>query len=246
MRVRIRFSKTGAVKYVGHLDMMRYFQKAIRRAGLDICYSEGFSPHQIMSFAAPLGVGMESTAEYFDIEVHTSLSSDESVRILNEQMADGIEVLSYVQLPEDAGNCMSVTQATDYDIRFRKGHGEFLFSDKLEEGIRDFLRQETIIVRRAVKPKNKQKKKRGSEPAYKETDIRPLILNLSCTGDIIFARLSSASGNSLNTRVLLDALCGYLGYPYGQDDFAIVRREVYFADQDGRLLPLENAGSPIE
>ena len=57
------------MKFIGHLDVMRYFQKAIRRSGVDICYSGGFSPHQVMSFAAPLGVGITSNGEYVDIEV---------------------------------------------------------------------------------------------------------------------------------------------------------------------------------
>ena len=68
MKLRIKFSKHGVLKFIGHLDVMRYFQKAIRRAGIDICYSSGFSPHQVMSFAAPLGVGLESNGEYMDIE----------------------------------------------------------------------------------------------------------------------------------------------------------------------------------
>lgn len=48
MKIRIRFRKYGVMKFIGHLDVMRYFQKAMRRAHIDICYSEGFSPHQIM------------------------------------------------------------------------------------------------------------------------------------------------------------------------------------------------------
>ena len=60
MKVRIKFSKEGPVKFVGHLDTMRYFQKAIRRANLPVAFSGGYSPHMIMSFAAPLGVGTES------------------------------------------------------------------------------------------------------------------------------------------------------------------------------------------
>ena len=54
MKVRVKFSKYGPVKFIGHLDVMRYFQKAIRRAEIDVAYSEGFSPHQKLSFAAPL------------------------------------------------------------------------------------------------------------------------------------------------------------------------------------------------
>ena len=69
MKIRIKFRKYGTMKFIGHLDVMRYFQKAIRRAEVNIRYSEGFSPHQIMSFAAPLGVGITSEGEYVDIEV---------------------------------------------------------------------------------------------------------------------------------------------------------------------------------
>ena len=70
LKIRIKFRKQGSMKFVGHLDMMRYFQKAMRRADVKIRYSEGFSPHQIMSFAAPLGVGITSNGEYLDIEAN--------------------------------------------------------------------------------------------------------------------------------------------------------------------------------
>ena len=67
MNVRVRFAKYGAVKFIGHLDVLRYFQKAVRRSGLKIAYSQGFHPHQIMSFASPLGVGITSEGEYMDM-----------------------------------------------------------------------------------------------------------------------------------------------------------------------------------
>ena len=66
MKVRIKFSKEGPMKFVGHLDTMRYFQKALRRAELPVAFSGGYSPHMIMSFAVPLGVGMESLGDYFE------------------------------------------------------------------------------------------------------------------------------------------------------------------------------------
>ena len=97
MKIRIKFSKQGAMKFVGHLDTMRYFQKAMRRAEVDIRYSEGFSPHQIMSFAAPLGVGLTGSGEYLDIEVLSSGSSKEMVRRLNETMVEDMEVLSWIK-----------------------------------------------------------------------------------------------------------------------------------------------------
>ena len=75
MKIRIKFQKQGTVRFIGHLDVMRYFQKVMRRAEVDIRYSEGFSPHQIMSFASPLSVGLISHAEYVDIDVNSSGNS---------------------------------------------------------------------------------------------------------------------------------------------------------------------------
>ena len=66
-KIRVRFTKHGAIRYIGHLDVMRYFQKTIRRAKINVSYSGGFSPHQIMTFAAPLGVGLESDGDYMDL-----------------------------------------------------------------------------------------------------------------------------------------------------------------------------------
>ena len=77
MRVRIKFTKTGCLKFIGHLDVMRFFQKAIRRAELPVSLSEGFSPHMLMSFAAPLGVGKTSSGEYFDLDLKEEIPESE-------------------------------------------------------------------------------------------------------------------------------------------------------------------------
>ena len=88
------------MKFIGHLDIMRYFQKAIRRAGMwTSAYTEGFSPHMVMSFANPLGVGLTSDGEYFDIEIRTPISSKEAVQRLNDTMVEGIQILSFRQVP---------------------------------------------------------------------------------------------------------------------------------------------------
>lgn len=86
------------MKFIGHLDIMRYFQKAIRRAEIPIAFTSGYSPHMIMSFANPLGVGLTSDGEYFDIELTESIASKEAVRRLR---TDGrrMEIVSFVQIP---------------------------------------------------------------------------------------------------------------------------------------------------
>ena len=132
MKVRIKFTKHGALKFIGHLDVMRYFQKAIRRAGIDVAYSSGFSPHQIMSFAAPLGVGLTSDGEYFDIEVNSVTTSEDMKKRLNDTMAEGIEVLEVLALPEHCKNAMASVAAAGYEITFREGcQPDFSLSDAI-------------------------------------------------------------------------------------------------------------------
>ena len=120
MKIRIKFQKQGTVRFIGHLDVMHYFQKVMRQAEVDIRYSEGFSPHQIMSFASPLSVGLISHAEYVDIDVNSSGNSTGMVRRLNEVSAEGLEVLSYRELPETAKNAMSLVAAADYTFCLKR------------------------------------------------------------------------------------------------------------------------------
>ena len=148
MNIRVRFSKHGCLKFIGHLDVMRYFQKAMRRAEIDMCYSEGFSPHMIMSFASPLGLGLESDGEYMDISVKQSPSSKEAVERLNAVMAEGIEVLSWRELPENSKNAMASVAGADYEVRFREGY-------ELEEGwekkLEEFLALPEIRIMKETK-----------------------------------------------------------------------------------------------
>ena len=101
------------MKFIGHLDMMRYFQKAFRRSGIDISYSQGFSPHQLISFAAPLGVGLTSRGEYMDIMMGTGTNSRKMAELLNAQMVEGVEILSCRQIEDETkhSNAMAILAA---------------------------------------------------------------------------------------------------------------------------------------
>ena len=101
MKARIKFRKYGVMRFIGHLDVMRFFQKAMRRANIPIAFTGGYSPHMIMSFAQPLGVGLTSDGEYLDIELTESISSEDAVRQLNEVSVEGIEILSFVQISDE-------------------------------------------------------------------------------------------------------------------------------------------------
>ena len=125
MKIRIKFAKTGVMKFVGHLDVMRYFQKAIRRAELPIAYSEGFSPHMLLSFASPLGVGISSTGEYFDMVLAEDMKTDEIVKRLNATMVEGMEVISARHVPDGkASKAMSLVRILHLKTRSRRSKRE--------------------------------------------------------------------------------------------------------------------------
>lgn len=234
MNIRVKFRKYGMLKFIGHLDVMRYFQKAIRRAGLDICYSEGFSPHMIMSFASPLGVGLTSDGEYMDIRVNASPSSKEALKRLNETMAEGMEILSWKQLPADSKNAMSQVAAADYEVRFRPDcQPEEIWLEKF----RQFLSLEQILV--------DKKTKRGQ----KRLDIRPWIYQYEADEEKIFLQVSAGSTQNLKPELLMQAFSLWAGIEISPSSLLVHRKEIY-ADQgtDGKhaFVPLEAAGVNIE
>ena len=241
MRVRIKFSKHGVIKFIGHLDMMRYFQKVMRRADVDIRYSEGFSPHQIMSFAAPLGVGLTGSGEYLDIEVLSTDSSAEMLRRMNATMAEGIHIVSYKKLPDDAVNAMSLVAACDYTVRLRDGYAEKLGTTNADfmNGLVSYIANGNMEI---VK-----KTKKGE----RLVDLKPLIFDSAVTedGEGIFLKLSSGSANNIKPELVLEAYCNSMGKEFPAFGFAINREEVYAdkgSEQAHDFVTLESFGEDIE
>lgn len=229
MKARIKFRKYGVMKFIGHLDVMRYFQKAMRRAEIPIAFTQGFSPHMIMSFANPLGVGLTSDGEYFDIELTESIASKEAVRKLNEVMVEGIEVVSFVQIPENKkATGMAIIEAADYLALPKEGT-----QDVTEAAIEDFLSQEEILVL-------KQTKK-----SEKEVNIRPWILEMKKQDTSIFLKVCAGSSTNLKPELVMSAFLKQIGSNLDAEaDYRYHRLENY-ARKDEPLVPLDALGTEI-
>lgn len=234
MKVRIKFRKYGIMKFIGHLDMMRYFQKALRRADIAVCYSEGYSPHMIMSFASPLGVGITSDGEYMDIEVKSALSSKDSVDRLNEAMVEGVEVVSFRQIPKERSqNAMSLVAAADYEVRFRPGEEPSMPEGRSwQEAFDAFLARPEIVI---------LKKSKKSE---REMDIRPFIYCAKTKEDVISLRLSAGSAVNIKPELVLEAFFQYLGLPFRENSLLLHRKDLYArcAGEDREFISLEELG----
>jgi radical SAM-linked protein len=92
-RLRVRFKRGDSVKFISHLDIIRLWHRALRRAGIDLAYSEGFNPHPRIALAAPLALGITSDAELMDVFVNRHISPHSFTVLLGRQLPPGIEIL---------------------------------------------------------------------------------------------------------------------------------------------------------
>lgn len=223
------------MKFVGHLDTMRYFQKAIRRSGLPAAFSGGYSPHMIMSFAAPLGVGTTSLGEYFDVELTETVATDEIVRRLNAVMTEGVSVCCARKVEDGkASTAMALVAAADYLVWFRQGKEP---SVSWQEKLGEFISQKEIIV---------AKKTKRSE---KTVDIRPYIYQMEAREGGVFLKLASASSNYTKPELVMDTFLKWMGEEIRPYAYMTERREVYAAagdEKNPRFVPLEALGEKVE
>lgn len=230
MKVRIKFKKYGAVKFIGHLDVMRCFQKNFRRADIDVSYSQGFSPHQLMSFSAPLGVGITSDGEYLDLTVNSVTNRNDMMKRINDTSVDGIKVTDIVLLKDKAQNSMSIVKAADYVVSIRKDIGKS--KEDIENLYESFMEKDEITV---------LKKTKKSEM---EINIKPLIYEYAFEqklsdsvieeydiGIKIFMCISTGSNDNLKPELVMKAFCEYCGIEYDEYAFAYHRNDIYSTNE---------------
>ncbi|SHJ00852.1 TIGR03936 family radical SAM-associated protein [Lutispora thermophila] len=226
INMRLKFIKGPETKYISHLDLMRTFQRALRRAHVPIHYTEGFNPHPSLSFASALGIGVTSIGEYLDIVLDEDMSEKDLMGKLNESLPQGLKIVDAVVLRDRAKSAMALVTDARYSI-------ELIFKDLIdaEKMIADFMVQNSIVV-----PKEQPKKNFETT----DVDIRPMIRvinvlhqeNLNVTLDCIVACGSKAN---LKPHLLLEALRKFMG-----DIFEIkeIRRVELYANIDHELVPL--------
>ena len=115
-RLRVRFGRGPEVKFISHLDIMRFWERAFRRAQVPLAYSEGFSPHPQISLAAPLPVGVTSEAELMDVLVSRWVSPQWFTAVVNQQLTPGFEILGVLSIIPTTPSLQSRLRHAEYQV----------------------------------------------------------------------------------------------------------------------------------
>lgn len=115
-RYLIRFEKTSAMRYTGHLDLQRTWERTLRRASLPLAYSQGFRPRPRLSLAAALPLGCTSQAELADIWLEQEIDADEVLRRLQRAQPPGLQVLAVSPLPRESPSLQNLVLTAEYEV----------------------------------------------------------------------------------------------------------------------------------
>lgn len=195
-KLRIRFSKLEQVKYISHLDVVRTFERAVRRADIPISYSQGFNPRPKMSFGLPLSVGLTSVAEYAEFDMEKEIPIKEIIDRMNNALPKGFRFIS-ANYSEDKSSLMAMVDASSYQVFVQEG----ISKEFAEEAIKKLLEMNTVVVERETKS------------GVRTTDIRNEIRRLEAKneGEKVFFDMLISAGSVMNLKpeIVIKALNQY-------------------------------------
>lgn len=187
MRIRITFVKQGALRYTGHLDLHKLWERAARRAELPLAYSQGFHPQPKMNMAAALPLGFSSRCEVMDMKLERDISLENLPTRLNQTLPSGLQVVEVQQVDERSPALQTQVRSAEYEITLT----EPVDRSELERKIQSVIESESL-----------PRERRG-----KMYDLRPLIEDLHILPDgKIFMRLAAREGATGRPEEVLDAL----------------------------------------
>ena len=217
MKMLVVFEKTERLRHVGHLDLMRAMQRALRRSGVPIAFSKGDNPHLLLNFAAPLSVGMSGKREVMEVPLSEEISEEDFKEKLRAALPPELPCLAVRAVDDRHPAPMSQLIAASYSISVKEN------ADALLRVIPAFLERETIMALRKTKS------------GEKLTDIRPMIYDLHALDqNTIACTLALSEAATCKPELLLDALSQQAGLET-RPWVICARTQLYGKD----LVPLE-------
>ena len=227
MRMMVAFEKGAALRHIGHLDLMRTMQRALRRSLLPIKYSNGFNPHIRLSFAAPLSVGVIGLRELMEVPLEDGVTEQQFMDGMNAVLPSCLRIRFCRRVEDDFPALMSLVAGADYRITFAKtADGE-----KAASRFADFMALDTYIAQRRTKS--------GENPC----DIRPFVLDGACSetedGYVIDLRTIATQAGMLKPALWFACLMEYAGCE--ELPHLIYRKTILAKSPGGSLIPMEEA-----
>ncbi|MCQ2559389.1 MAG: TIGR03936 family radical SAM-associated protein [Clostridia bacterium] len=225
-RYGLSYRKTGMARYLSHLDLLRTFERAMRRANLPLAYTQGFNPHPKISFAAPLSVGIAGLAEYLDVELLEFWEPERLLAALENQLPSGLKLNLAFVLSEQV-SLMAKTAWAEYQATIQLSpKPDWL---KLQELTQAYLAQPALVVNRATKA---VRHRRGQPPLH-AYDIRPGLPSLAlaqepdgCT--LTFHDKCGSEGN-IKPAEVIDSWLEFVGLK--RESLELVRTQLWGENQ---------------
>ena len=225
MRMYAVYHKNNALSFISHLDIQRTLQRAFRRAGIPLAYSEGFNPHPRLSFAAAVPTGSSSDCEWFEVYLDCDMTPEAFMARTNACLPESLYLTDAALVPEGAGKLTKMVCAADYAVRFSAERA--LTAGEAGKAL------DAVLAGPIVVDKN-------TKGGIKAVDIRPQIIAASVRGEDEGAVLLDIQGRltvdgGLRVEHLTDALAAALGVSHAAAE--IHRTAMYFEPDAPALLP---------
>jgi radical SAM-linked protein len=230
VRIRIAFAKENDAKFIGHLDLTKVFERALRRAGLPMLFSEGFNPHPKISFGSALALGATSVREYVDIDLAEDIKPADFMIKMQAQLPQGIVILAAKEVAQKSKPLMAVLNCTSYQVKTPILLP--LAQEKLDEELDEFLAQEDIAY------------VRYSKKGRQEKNLRPFIRELK--GTVVNDQyvefgmeLEINDQGSVKPIELVGVLREFGELPLDVEGTRVHRTAIYIRDAEGIKSPLD-------
>lgn len=222
-RYLLGFYKKGNMRFISHLDLQRLFKRCIKRAGIDVAYSNGFNPHEKINIVHPLSLGFETDLDYFEIDTQKPYPEDQMVESMNLALPEGIRFTFCREIPHSSRNSSSIAECSLY---------EAVLPSSQNLNIDGFIIQDRVSIL-----KKDKKTKKMVEKDVKDWIGRIELLEETQTGSRLSLLLRSAPNETLNPVNLLESLCAFSGCPFDRESVRVTRKDL-FARKDGELVSL--------
>lgn len=219
MRAMIRFGKQPRLRFISHLDLQRFFQRALNRTGLPIAFSQGFNPHPLLSFGSALALGWTSEYEIIDVKLAVPMGRKRTEEAMRAALPVDLPVLEVKLVDDKHAAPMAMVRASDYEI---------ILSGKTAEATLDaidaFLAKDSVMAMRKTKS------------GEKEVDIRPWAFSVERTESGMNVRLKATEKDTLKPDLLVRTLAEIAGVE--APEARIHRKCLLGEDASGELKPL--------